>query len=426
MKAVIIQAPTHKIKCAIDLPASKSMANRALILQAINPQISISNLSLADDTLLMQAALQNDEKTCTINVKNAGTCMRFLTAYFASQQGREITLLCDERMKQRPIKTLVDALIKLGAEIYYIEKNGYPPLLIKGKKLTSKKISIDASQSSQFVSALMLIAPQIIGGLDIELSGNISSLNYIEMTTKMMTEVGYEITKIGSKNFHISHSTSLQKNNSLNYKITIESDWSSAAYWYQIAALSQNAEIILNNLGLDSKQGDKKIEFLMKDFVKTRPNNLQINISHKAKTENKKPYTANLQHQPDLSPSLAVILTALGVEAKITGLQNLIIKESNRLQALHHELNKLGYKTVALNNEFSNFPILKYSNHQISKHTNQAVKTYNDHRIAMAFAPLALLFGKITIENPDVVQKSYPHYWNDLIKAGFIVDFIDI
>lgn len=436
MKAVRVISPQHTINCSIDLPASKSIANRALILQAILPNISLKNISEADDTLLMQSALKSDANE--IQLKNAGTCMRFLTAYFASIDGRKVKLMCDDRMKERPIKTLVDALRELGADITYLEKEGYPPLAIQGKKLLGKSIHINASESSQFISALMLIGHSIDNGLEIVLEGEISSLDYIEMTAKLMQEFGlivqFKKNKISTKKHEIS--------NSKNIEYTIEADWSSAAFWYQIAAMSYDSEITLNSLSLENLQGDKTIAKHLSNQVETRTISDNIVIHSNQSKINNQNYTINLKHQPDLAPALAVCLSALGVDAKIEGLENLKIKESNRLQALHDELNKLGYAiqidgdSLEIKNSGNVDPstplrvtsssIQIAINSTIQVNNNHQIKTYKDHRMAMAFAPLALVFGEVIIENPEVVEKSYPHYWDDLKKAGFGLEFFDV
>ena len=424
MKAVKVISPKKPIQCSIDLPASKSIANRALILQALFHKISLRNLSEADDTLLMLSALNN--KADEIHLKNAGTCMRFLSAYYASIEGRKVNLMCEDRMKERPIKTLVDALRELGADITYLEKEGYPPLSIQGKKLKGKSITMNASESSQFISALMLIAPSIENGLEIILDGEISSLDYIEMTAKLIQEFGF---KVQFKNNKINIDKSeLSTFNDFEY--AIEADWSSAAFWYQIAAMSPDSQIELNNLSSESLQGDKIITKLLSNLVKTKNVSENISIhSNQSKIQNQN-LKINLKNQPDLAPALAVTLAALGIDAKIEGLQNLKIKESNRLQALYDEMNNLGYSikisadSLELINSGNVYPSTALSKKGSSN--NHIIKTYKDHRMAMAFAPLALVFDEVTIENPDVVEKSYPHYWDDLNKAGFGLEFFEV
>ncbi|NDC30718.1 MAG: 3-phosphoshikimate 1-carboxyvinyltransferase [Bacteroidetes bacterium] len=441
MKAVKVISPKKPIQCSIDLPASKSIANRALILQAILPNITLNNLSQADDTILMQQALKSH--TEDIHLKNAGTCMRFLTAYFASKEGKKVNLMCSDRMKERPIKTLVDALRELGADITYLEKEGYPPLAIQGKKLIGKSIIMNASESSQFISSLMLIAPSIENGLEIILEGEISSIDYIEMTAKLMQEFGF---RVQYKNNKINIDKS-ERSNQKDFEYTIEADWSSAAFWYQIAAMSHDSQITLNSLSLESFQGDKIIAELLSNQVETRTISDNIVIHSNQSKINNQNYPINLKHQPDLSPALVVSLASLGIEAKIEGLQNLKIKESNRLQALHDELTKLGYAIkidgnsleIKHSGDVNPSTPLRMTSSSIQELNNQAIqqsvnlkiknnqiKTYMDHRMAMAFAPLALVFGEVIIENPDVVEKSYPYYWDDLKKAGFGLEFFEV
>lgn len=428
MKVVRVISPQKPIRCSINLPASKSLANRALILQALFPNIKLKNISEADDTLLMQSVLKSDSDE--IHLKNAGTCMRFLSAYYASIEGRKVNLMCENRMKERPIKTLVDALRELGADITYLEKEGYPPLAIQGKKLQGKSVTMNASESSQFISALMLIGPSIDSGLEIILDGEISSIDYIEMTAKLMQEFGFKVQFENNKiNIEKSELSTFK-----DFEYAIEADWSSAAFWYQIAAMSHDSQITLNNLNSESLQGDKIIAKLLSNQVETKNLSDNISIHFKQSNNSRSKSTINLKHQPDLAPAFAVTYAALGIDSKIEGLQNLKIKESNRLQALHDELNKLGYtiKIDADSLEIKNLgnidpsTPLRVKASSIKAVNNQIVKTYKDHRMAMAFAPLALVFGEVTIENPDVVDKSYPHYWDDLNKAGFGLEFFEV
>jgi 3-phosphoshikimate 1-carboxyvinyltransferase len=284
----------------------------------------------------------------------------------------------------------------------------------------------------------MLIGHSIDNGLEIVLEGEISSLDYIEMTAKLMQEFGLIVqlkkNTISTKKHKIS--------NSKNLEYTIEADWSSAAFWYQIAAMSYDSEITLNSLSLENLQGDKTIAKHLSNQVETRTISDNIVIHSNQSKINNQNYTINLKHQPDLAPALAVCLAALGVDAKIEGLENLKIKESNRLQALHDELNKLGYAiqidgdSLEIKNSGNVDPstplrvtsssIQIAINSTIQVNNNHQIKTYKDHRMAMAFAPLALVFGEVIIENPEVVEKSYPHYWDDLKKAGFGLEFFDV
>ena len=446
MRTVRVSHPTKKIKAIIDLPASKSISNRALILQAISEnKIELENISTADDTLIMLNSLL--QKSGTVNVKNAGTCMRFLTGYFASTNC-EIELQCDDRMKLRPIKILVDALRNLGADISYLNEEGFPPLRIKGKQLDGGKIKMDASVSSQFISALMLIAPTFKKGLEIDLIGEISSHSYIKMTEKLMKNFGFDCSfienKITVKNQPINQST-IQP---ITY--SIEQDWSSASYWYEIVALCDDAEILLKNLSLKSLQGDSIVceyvkylgvesietdegiclrKFNRKD-AKTQTDNLFVSSSSSLNddvgqdvedqsTNQLINQSTNLSNTPDLAPAIAVIASATNAEVKLSGLKNLKIKESDRLQALETELKKCGFSVNAKDDSLFIHPI---SNFQLPT-SNIRFETHNDHRLAMAFAPLAILFDKVIIENPDVVEKSYPTFWSDLKLSGFELEF---
>lgn len=434
MKVITLSHPTKKIKGTIVLPASKSISNRVLILKhVLGSTTELQNISEADDTVLMQMALAKGNGT--IHLKNAGTCMRFLTAYFAATENSEVTLLCDERMEKRPIDELVTALQQLGAEITYLNKQGYPPLQIKGKQLNGGHVSISAQASSQYVSALMMIAPLCKTDLTIELTGEITSAPYIDMTVKLMQEFGINIVQENSK-FEIRNSKTpvrlssskpfpediVSRDASMNSagQYTIEGDWSAASYWYEMVALSDDAEVFLPNLSLNSLQGDSLIAEYMKQFgVETIivDNGILLKNNGKRKTENGKQKTdLDLTDTPDLAPTLAVTAAAKNTQLTLTGLQNLIIKESNRLQALETELSKLGVDIISTEDSLS----INLQTSNIKPQTSN-IATYGDHRMAMAFAPLALLFETITIEHPEVVEKSYPHFWDDLTRMGFIL-----
>lgn len=396
-------------KIAIELPASKSISNRALILNAFyQNSILLHNLSLADDTQLMNWALTT--KQTTINLKNAGTCMRFLTAYFATQHNRKMWLLCSERMKQRPIANLVGTLQNLGAEINYLEQENFPPLFIKGKLMEGKKIAINATESSQYITALMLIAPFIKNGLSIELLGNIASFDYIKMTTLVMEMFDLEVFV---KNNVISIK---QQPKTIPIKeFTIENDWSSAAFWYLTCCLNNQLSITLNNLSLNSVQGDKVTAKIFEQLgVITTQNNTNLVIQKVA--EANAVCNFDLSNCIDLAPALCVACAALNITATVTGLENLVIKESNRLNAIVTELKKLGYHVFNNNNTIF---IQKSSGINFEK--PNTINTYSDHRIAMAFAPMALKFKYLNIDNPAVVDKSYPHFFTELAKIGICI-----
>jgi 3-phosphoshikimate 1-carboxyvinyltransferase len=388
------------------LPASKSISNRVLLLKRLLPQpLLLHNISLADDTSLMLNALKIADNE--INLNNAGTCMRFLTAYFANNIGKSITLQCDERMKQRPINDLVNALKMLGAQIIYLEKEGYPPLQIIGQKLVGKIIEINASESSQFITALMLIGPFIENGLNIELKGSIASLDYIKMTYLLMQKIGLNV-------FFENNLIKIlpYKNQNTLAEYYIENDWSGASFWYLIASLNGSLSFKLNNLTIDSIQGDKITAEIFEALgVNTESIEDGIIIQKTKPTQDNLEF--NLLNCIDLAPALCLTCAALDINATISGLQNLSIKESNRLLAIVTELNKCGFN--ASNNENTIF-IKTVKTIDYSKKVE--INTYADHRIAMAFAPLAILFSNIFIDEIDVVSKSYPDFFNEIKKVG--------
>ena len=326
----------------VNLTASKSISNRALILKKLLPlPLLLNNISLADDTNLMLNALTVTDKE--INLNNAGTCMRFLTAYFANNIGETITLQCDERMKQRPINDLVNALKILGAQIIYLEKEGFPPLQITGQKLVGKTIEINASESSQFITALMLIGPFIQNGLTIELKGSIASFDYIKMTYMLMQRIGLNVF---IENNLIKILPYKYQNTLAEYNI--ENDWSGASFWYLIATLNDSLSFKLNNLTLDSIQGDK-ITAEIFEALGVNTDSLEDGIIIKKTRSPQNNLEFNLLNCIDLAPALCVACAALNINATIRGLQNLNIKESNRLLAIITELNKFGYN--AINND---------------------------------------------------------------------------
>jgi 3-phosphoshikimate 1-carboxyvinyltransferase len=411
MKSLRVTHPTKKVHVTIHLPSSKSITNRALVLQALFPSnIILQNVSDADDSVLMRHALQTKEQE--INIKNAGTCMRFLTAFFASTN-REVELYGDERMYKRPIRLLVDALRQLGADISYLKEEGFPPLKIRGKQLNGGKIHIDASISSQYITALMLVAPTFMEGLVIELSGEINSRSYIEMTVKLMNALGFEVT---FEDTIITIFPQIKESIHRQINYTIESDWSSASYWYEIAALSEECDIRLHGLTSESLQGDARIAEHMKNFgVQTTYINAGATLS-KMSVSTKSSLHIDLVSTPDLAPTLAVTAVAKGVPAILSGLKNLRIKESDRLDVLEIELKKCG-ADIRIKQDALIIAAGKYP-----KQKTIHISTYHDHRIAMAFAPLALK-EDIIIQNPEVVIKSYPYFWDDLKVAAFQVHY---
>jgi 3-phosphoshikimate 1-carboxyvinyltransferase len=411
-----IQNSKFKIQNSIlKITGSKSETNRLLLLQALNPNLLLENTSNSDDSEVMIKALNTQypiPKTQypKIDVHHAGTAMRFLTAYFAVQDGFEVQLTGSSRMKERPIKILVDALNQLGAEITYFEKEGFPPLKIKGKKLTESKVSLPANVSSQYISALLLIAPKLENGLELTLEGEITSVSYIKMTLALLNEIGVETSFVENK-IIVKPQSAIQ-----NSKFTIESDWSSASYWYSIVALSEiGTQITLSSFKENSLQGDFALVEIYKNFgVETVFNdNNSITIS-KDNTKFQKSFNFNLQSSPDIAQTISVTCFGLGISCFLTGLHTLKIKETDRLEALKTELTKLGASISITNDSLT----LEQSE---NINPNVRISTYQDHRMAMAFAPLALKVP-IIIENAEVVSKSYPTFWEDCKQFGFLIE----
>ncbi|WP_179344144.1 3-phosphoshikimate 1-carboxyvinyltransferase [Winogradskyella ursingii] len=404
---ITLQKSTIHKSSAVEITGSKSESNRLLLLQALYPNIKIENLSNSDDSVLMQKAIKTGSDF--IDIHHAGTAMRFLTAYFSIQEGREITITGSSRMKERPIKILVDALKALGAKIEYLENEGFPPLKIQGTKLAKNKVSLDANVSSQYISALLLIASKLDNGLEIQLNGKITSVPYIKMTLSLLNEIGIE--------------TNFKKNTIIVKPIIdkvepktliVESDWSSASYFYSIVALSAVAtEITLSSYKKESLQGDSVLAEIYKNFgVETNFEDNQIKLT-KVEKDNLSNLNFKLNDAPDIAQTIAVTAFGLGAECKMTGLHTLKIKETDRLIALKTELEKFGAQ-VDITDESLHLNSSQTINNKIS------VATYNDHRMAMAFAPLALRTNLI-IEKGDVVSKSYPEFWEDLSTIGFQV-----
>ncbi len=390
---------------AITISGSKSETNRLLLLQALYPNITLENTSNSDDSEVMLKALQTTD--AIIDIHHAGTAMRFLTAYFATQEGREVTLTGSSRMKERPIQILVEALHQLGAEITYAEKEGFPPLKIKGKKLTKSHVYLPAHVSSQYVSALLLIAPQLENGLQLTLEGSITSVPYIQMTLDLLDEIGVKTL------FQGNSITVLPNTHQPQAKITVESDWSSASYFYSIVALSKpGTEIQLSSFKENSLQGDSALSAIYKKFgVESAFNGKTLTLRKTAQDLHVEPLSLHLQNTPDLAQTIAITCFGLGIGCHLTGLHTLKIKETNRLEALQKELTKLGANVTVTDETLT----LEAKN---TIQSNIKIKTYNDHRMAMAFAPLALKIP-IAIEDAEVVSKSFPNFWKDLKSIGF-------
>jgi 3-phosphoshikimate 1-carboxyvinyltransferase len=411
-----LDAPSHSVQAVVALPGSKSISNRVLILKTLlKSEFSIQNLSDSQDTKLMQEALQQIEssKTAVINAGHAGTNMRFLTALLAVTDGNwEIT--GSKRLLERPVGNLVEALNALGARIKYKSQMGYPPLLIEGKRLLGGEIDINASVSSQFVTALLLISPALERGLQIRLQGQSVSRPYITMTIEMLRQLGYEIEESASC-ITVAPKTALQTPELFN----IESDWSSASYWYSICALSKGSVIRLKGLQQKSFQADAVLPVLYSQLgVKSTFNNNEWLL------EQKGDYLSFLEYDftacPDIAQTVAVTCFALGVEARLTGLQTLKIKETDRILALKTELEKLGARVVVSDTSIhiqGKGLVIENSRKQ-----HLLVDTYYDHRMALSFAPLSLVVKGLGIMDEAVINKSYPGFWHDLKNAGFSVN----
>ena len=396
--------PSKVCNGVINIKGSKSITNRLLFLQSLYPSIKIINESNSEDTAVMKKALNS--KNNFIDIGHAGTAMRFLTSYFSTAKDREIILTGSKRMEERPIKILVDALRKLGAKILYQKNEGFPPIKIIGTDLMSKDISLSSNISSQYISSLMLLAPIIDNGLRIKLIGKVTSEPYIKMTLELLKELG--INSFFKKN--IIEIKPKKKINQISYKV--ESDWSSASYFYSLIALCNEGEIVLNNFNKKSIQGDSclaKIYYLL--GVMTKFDNGRLILSKK-KIEIKNVLNLNLVNSPDIAQTIAVTCLGLGISCNLKGLHTLKIKETDRLIALKNEMTKLGSEISITNNSFH----LKKINNSLNK--SCLIKTYNDHRMAMAFAPLSINYP-IQIEDFEVVKKSYPNFWTDLESIGF-------
>ncbi|MUH35977.1 3-phosphoshikimate 1-carboxyvinyltransferase [Zobellia amurskyensis] len=402
-----LSTPSNKLlQNNIQITGSKSESNRSLLLQALYPNINIENLSNSDDAEVMQKGLKIDNGV--VDIHHAGTAMRFLTGFFASQEGKEVTLTGSQRMTERPVKVLVEALQNLGAEISYEKNEGYPPIHIKGKNIEENKVSLPANISSQYISSLLLIAPSLKNGLELELVGKITSVPYIKMTLALLAQIGVENTFEGNT-IKVSPKPNVESTN-----LVVESDWSSASYYYSIAALSEvGSEITLSAYKSNSLQGDSVLQELYTEFgVETQ---FEGNTVVLKKVENPKEQKVqfDLSNAPDIAQTIAVTCFGLGMECHLTGLHTLKIKETDRLEALHTELSKLGANITVTDKELT-LSLSEAMNAEV------AIDTYNDHRMAMAFAPLAMKIP-LYVNDAEVVSKSYPDFWKDLEKLDFQV-----
>jgi 3-phosphoshikimate 1-carboxyvinyltransferase len=400
---LLLQSAICNLQSAISITGSKSETNRLLLLQALFRNITLANTSNSDDSEVMQKALKGNDEI--VDIHHAGTAMRFLTAYFAVNEGREVVLTGSPRMKERPIKVLVEALQQLGAQISYENEEGFPPIRIKGQKITASKVSIPANVSSQYISALLLIAPKLQNGIEITLVGEITSIPYIKMTLALLNDLNIQTSFEGNV---ITVSPKLEVESKV---MTVESDWSSASYFFSLAALSDEATIALTSYKETSLQGDSAlVEIYSKMGVETHFEENKITLVKKPNF-NFESVNFDLNNTPDIAQTIVVTCLGLGIGCHLTGLHTLKIKETDRLEALRIELTKLGANISVTNDSLT----LVASN---DINSNVKIATYNDHRMAMAFAPLALKVP-IIIENAEVVSKSYPDFWVDLARLGF-------
>ena len=399
-----LSAQNTTINTSIHLPASKSISNRALIINALsyNPY-PIQNLSDSDDTVVLAKALYSNQSK--FDIGHAGTAMRFLTAFLAKIVG-EWEITGSERMQQRPIKILVDALIKLGAKIEYLKNDGCPPLKIYGSHLSGQTLELDGSISSQYISALLLIAPTIENGLTLKLKGNITSQSYIKLTLELMAQFGVQYLWEGNK-------ITVPEQKYFPMDFTCEADWSGASYWYQILSLAKSGEVLLENLKLNSLQGDANISIWFEQFgvFSTQQEN-GVLISKK---ENIQPQKLELDfiENPDIAQTLACLCVAKKIPFHFTGLKTLKIKETDRIAALQNELKKLGAQLIEPQNGE-----LEWNGEILEKEENPLIETYHDHRMALAFAPLVLSGNTLKVNDPMVITKSYPGFWSDLKKIN--------
>tara|TARA_B110000444_G_scaffold260062_1_gene305757 strand:+ start:12209 stop:13435 length:1227 start_codon:yes stop_codon:yes gene_type:complete len=400
----LVSHPNKKVNNSFDISGSKSESNRLLILKYLLGNIEIKNLSDSDDTNVLQKGLLS--KSGIVDVGHAGTAMRFLTAYLSIQENKCYEIYGSERMHKRPIKILVDSLNDLGADINYLGKKGYPPLKINGKKLNKSKLSLDASISSQYITALILIAPSLKKGLVINLEGNITSRPYIEMSLLILRRIGVKASFVNNR---IDIKPFIIKENIVQI---VESDWSSLSYFYSIATLSNESNLNIGSYFSNSIQGDKKlIEIYERLGVQTLFDNNTINLNKDKDFKLPEKLILKLNDTPDLAQTISVTCFGLGIACDLYGLKTLKIKETDRLKALKNELEKLGAKVKITNQSFHLKKRTKFNSDVI-------IDTYEDHRMAMAFTPLALL-KPIIINNPKVISKSFPSFWTTLSKLCF-------
>lgn len=405
VKVFIISKSDRNLITEINLPPSKSISNRLLIIRALSLKpFRIENLSNSDDTRVLLDALSGENKI--VNIGHAGTSMRFLTGYYSIIPGERI-LTGSERMKQRPIGELVKTLTALGADIQYIEKEGYPPVRIRGKKLEGGKIAINSNVSSQFISSLLMIAPCFSNGLELKLEGNIVSPGYINLTLKLMHIFG--IRTEWKDSIITIHPQEYQPND-----ITVEADWSAASYWYEMASMAEKAELVIRGLWKSSLQGDSALALLCKEFGVTTEyldDGIRLTTGHSGIIR----FDHNFIDQPDLVQTFVVLCAFKGIPFRFDGTTTLRVKETDRVKALTQEMEKFGIQLRSA----ADGSWIEYDGTPVVRDGTIKINTYQDHRMAMAFAPAAIAGFKIDVDNPGVVSKSYPDFWEDLKKAGF-------
>jgi len=409
MSTVQISGSSLSANFSIELTGSKSETNRLLLLAALYPNLTLLNDSNAHDVSVMKKALQLSSGT--VDIHHAGTAMRFLTAYFSVTENAEVLLTGSNRMKQRPIALLVDALRALGATIEYRGEEGYPPLHIKGAVLPRSLVSIAANVSSQYLSALCLVGAKLPEGVEIELVGSITSLPYLNMTLQLLERIGIS-AKLDDRRIYIAPKSDIEP-----ISLAVESDWSAASYYYSIVALSKlGTKATLSTLREDSLQGDRVLSTIYTDFgVSTRFDDGKV-ILEKVSGPMSQTLSYDLKDAPDIAQTIAVTAAGLHVDCFLTGLHTLPIKETDRLAAMKCELEKVG---ASVNIDAESLRVFG----QKAKLQSASIATYNDHRMAMAFAPLAILIP-LTIEESFVVEKSYPDFWKDLSSIGYQVSYV--
>lgn len=410
----MIVSASKTLNTCIVLPASKSISNRALVINALSKgSMPIENISDCDDSMVVVAALRDMPRV--IDIKAAGTAMRFLTSLLATRPGEEHIITGTERMRNRPISVLVDALRALGADIGYEERAGYPPLKISGRKLKGGHLMLPGNVSSQYISSLLMIGPTLEQGLTLALEGEIISRPYIDMTLAIMRQYGARAEWVGEKEIRVEP---------VPYEpipYYVESDWSAASYWYEMVALStdEEASVVLPGLFEDSLQGDAAVAKMFEPLgVETVMEQGRVLIRKSGRTVETCEW--NMLAQPDLAQTIVVTCCMKGVHFRISGLQTLRIKETDRIAALQKELLKYGFVLTAEGDDVLQWKGEMSDQPVVPEHVS--IDTYDDHRMAMAFAPIALVKGSVVINNPEVVSKSYPSFWEDMRSAGFNIE----